>query len=189
MLGDAQVVVGDGTVKVMFKNGRAMVSEFEAALLHHRGDIEIPGFTGELQPREVSEAAPIQAGGLPAGAVINGDGSITLSASSLTDEQREAVRQALEIAPVVHETSKPSPGDEAALAAAQEYLAEEGMEVEPVAEVAKTVTIPEGFEAKTAEGESRCIARTASGSQCSNPAKGDSVACGLAKHQQQVSAG
>lgn len=198
MLGDAQVILGDGTTKVMFKHGRAKVTAQVAEMLVKRGDVDIPGFTPGIQPREVTPEQPIQAAPLPAGAVVNGDGTITLPASALTDEQREAVRQALEIAPVEHETVKPQAGDEAAVAAAKEYLAEEGETVpEPeadalptdapsVPEVAKTVTIPEGFQAKTAEGEPRCIARKSDGSQCANAAKGDTLACGLKKHQESV---
>jgi hypothetical protein len=185
LLGDAQVILGDGTTKIEFKRGRAKVTAIEAEMLVKRSDVDIPGFT----PGDVPQITEPHADGpvasvLPPGAVINGDGTITLSSASLTNEQREAVRQALAIEPVEHETVKPPAGDEAAIEAAREYLAQEGEDVPP--EVEKTVTVPEGFEMTTPEGEKRCLARKADGSQCSNAAKGDTVACGLAKHQDQV---
>lgn len=185
LLGDAQVILGDGTTKIEFKRGRARVNAEQAEMIRHRGDVDVLGYTPELVPREVTEAAPIKAAPLPPGAVVNGDGTITLPASALSDEQREAVRQALDIAPVEHETVKPTPGDEAALAAAKEYLADEGM-AEDLPPVEKVVTVPEGFSMTTTEGEKRCLARKGDGSQCSNAAKGDTTACGLKQHQAQL---
>jgi hypothetical protein len=46
--------------------------------------------------------------------------------------------------------------------------------------------LPDGFEAYTADGKSRCWARKGDGSQCSNPAGDDSRACHLKAHQKLV---
>lgn len=85
--------------------------------------------------------------------------------------------------------------------AAVEYLREQGLEVpafdagpapmepveQPIVEVAKINTLPDGFEPLTAAGEPRCFARTGSGTQCLNASAPGSRACGLGAHQEQVS--
>lgn len=182
LLGDAQVILGDGTTKIMFHNGRAMVSAAEAEMLCKRGDVEIPGFVpGQDGPAEDVVVPPV--------GLVAQDGTIRIA--DLPPEIRRQLREELGIDPVVQEAVKPQTGDDEAIKAAQEYLAEEGENVpEPVAEptVEKVVTVPEGFASTTSEGEPRCLARKGDGSQCANAAKGDTHACGLAKHQIQVAA-
>lgn len=51
-LGDAVLVVGDGTVKVEFKHGHAKVEESVAHLIRHRTDLNIPALTGVPEPAE-----------------------------------------------------------------------------------------------------------------------------------------
>lgn len=181
LLGDAQVILGDGTTKVIFKHGRARVTATEAEMLQHRGDVDIPGYVaGTPSPEPVEK----KSGGI----TVNQDGTINIR--DLPPEMRQQLREELGIDPVEREAIKPPPADPEALKAAQEYLEQEGEAVPepeaPAPEVQKTMFIPEGFEARTAEGESRCIARKSDGSQCANAAKGDTLACGLKKHQESV---
>lgn len=46
--------------------------------------------------------------------------------------------------------------------------------------------IPQGFDARTADGELRCLAAKADGGQCTNIVKAGTSACGMAPHQEQV---
>lgn len=173
MLGDAQVILHDGTVKVQFKQGRALVNAFEASLLAQRGDVEVVGFD--------------------AGQSVAAPDPTSVNLADLDPETRAAVREALGIEPVEQEAAKPATGDPAAIEAAQEYLADEGMPVEPQ-EVEKTdepasdvppFPVPEGWQHETSEGERRCQAKKADGSQCANAASHD-WACGIVKHQEQL---
>lgn len=175
---DARLVLGDGSAVVFTQGTATGVPEAQARLLRHRKDLLIvasdetaeavgafddePDLEPEAEP-EVEAAADGEPGDNDGG---DGDG----------DGQDDAARQA-------------------ALDAAREHLEAEGMDVppadsgtQPAAEHAKVLTLPQGFTATTEDGEPRCLAAKADGTQCLNAAVEDTHACGLGPHKEKVAA-
>lgn len=152
-LGDAVLVVGDGTVRVEFKHGHARAEEHVARLIQHRTDLVIPALSGQPAPQE-----PVETGG-----------DVFPKDVEYSDSDQL-------------QPTEPDPEADVRLAAAREHLAAEGEDVpDPVA-------VPAGFELRTAEGEPRCLAAKADGTQCSNAAKDGSHACAISSHQERVAA-
>jgi hypothetical protein len=148
-LGDATLIVGDGTIRVEFKQGYAQCEESVARLISQRSDLTIPALDHIPAP----EGDP------------KGPESPSLEYSLGVDPQLKGK---------VEEQLRQSE-----VALAKEHLEADGEDVPPV-------LVPDGFELRTADGEMRCLAAKADGSQCSNAAQEGTHACGLKRHQAVV---
>jgi hypothetical protein len=150
-LGDATLIVGDGSTRIEFKQGHAQCEEGVARLIAQRSDLTIPALDHMSAPQ-----------GDP-----KGPESPSLEYSLGVDPQLKGKVEAQ------------LRQSEADLELAKEHLETEGEDVPPV-------LVPDGFELRTADGEMRCLAAKADGSQCANAAQGDTHACGLKRHQAVV---
>lgn len=167
-LGECTLVMGDGTDKVDFKQGRAEVPMRLAKIVAKHPHIEIP----ELNPK--ADAAT-----LAAGASTPTASPVELAAAQDRIAQLEAQLTQVNLSITVADEGEEV--DEA-IRLAQEHLAEEGEHVpdpEPF--------VREGFEPLTADNQARCQAAKTDGGQCSNPSV-DGGFCNLPKHKDQAAA-
>jgi hypothetical protein len=184
-----QLVVGDGTVKIEFEKGRADVPVSLAQVIAANPHIHVPGLSAGVTPVQ----------GAPVDAALQAENE-TLRLR-LADMEAMLKRLAeMKAAPVaeaaaavdpeatpdgVVKTGVALPAEEIdpKVLAAMEYLAQEGEDVpEPGSALPAPSTI-DAIEALTTDGQARCQAVKADGSQCSNPALGDTGACAIARHQ------
>lgn len=188
LLGTCTMVLGDGTSRVEFKNGRAEVPAHLAHMVATHVHVDVVGWDGEVTPFPQPDAA-----------------SSSTSPQVVADQAAEIQRLRAEVA--AHEARANAvtldapgggeqPGDPGEpvepdgevseqVRLAMEHLREEG---ELVPEVQKAGPSNEGFEANTPDGQPRCQARKGDGGQCSNAAsKGH--ACSIAKHQDELGEG
>lgn len=191
-IGSCLLVVGDGTQKVEFKNGRAKVPLSLAHLVNRNQHIEIPALDAGSGQHFPSTAAPEGA---------QGDGQVddekAIMAARIAELEAMLANNDAQPAPAgwtdASEQAQTAASDEEAAAErlrlAQEHLAEEGItppELEVSDEASPTPPpVPAGFDATTADGQPRCLAAKGDGSQCANPAV-DNGSCGLAKHKEQL---
>lgn len=222
--GDCTLSVGDGSVKISFVHGRAIVDlDVAQKYLVNNGAIEIPAL-GILRSRQIDGDANVATRpedllgggivGVPVAADVEALTHEGPSASSLADlspEQRLEIAKELmgliqedqatasepspEPAAATGEPEPAEPGEatdeeaeepveetaqQRAIREAQEHLAGEGVEPAQPSRV-----VPEGFDDATAEGEPRCLATKADGTQCQNAAKDKGPACQVSAHQAQ----
>ena len=175
------MMVGDGTMKIEWEKGRADVPASLAQLLAGNPHIHVPGIA--VQQAGV-QAAPVDA---------------ALAAENETLRARlgdmEAMLKRLTAAPASPVKVDSGPDPEAKervtlpedvpdkVRLAMEHLAAEGESVpEPGSALPAPASIA-ALEALTADGQARCQAVKADGSQCSNSALGDTGACAIGRHQ------
>ena len=191
LINNAQLVMHDGTVKVQFKNGRATVPHAHAHHVAKHPNIDVIGYEGG---KAAAPAAPVR----PASSNGEPDQRDTLIEAMQEQLAELAARLAAVTGavpagerstpvPPAEEAAEPSEEVSDAVKAAMEHLAAEGESVPDVGKDAEPPADRSGFDAETADGQPRCQAAKADGTQCSNPASGDgSSACGLSKHQEQL---
>lgn len=162
-LGTCTLIVGDGTQKVDFHNGRAKVPASFAHLVARHPHVTIPALEVEGYG-EQDEAE-----------VLDRDSQARVAELEAEIEAEKAKSSAKAKAKARKAKKQTAEEREAAIQAAREHLEEEGEEIPDV--------VTPGFEATTAEGAPRCQAPKSNGEQCSNPAVEDSPACRLPAHQ------
>jgi len=165
LLGNCRLLLGDLTAEVEFRNGRSTVRPEWAHLLYRRGDVEIIGYDPDTDPFNPDAANPASR-------------PVPVEEPAAVEAEAPAPDAAPEASPLSEEER------EARVAAAEEALREEGLEVPDRQEVGPTV--PEGFSMETADGEPRCLAAKGDGTQCANVADPETHACGIAAHAAQV---
>lgn len=191
-LGTCTMVVGDGTQRVEFKNGRAKVPASIAHLILRHPNVEIPalGSAGAVAPAIADEPVGDQ-----------GDGRVDEEKAAMAARIREleaalanGARQAqsTDTPPDVEATDSDTAPEGVSevspeVLAAIEHLESEGEEVpEPGSEPAPApAPAREGWEPQTVDGQPRCQAAKGDGSQCANPAR-EGDACQLPSHQKQL---
>lgn len=192
-LSNAQMVMGDGTVKVQFKNGRAKVPHSIAHHVAKHPHVDVLGYNGaqatQPVPRVASEAAHSASedvAGLEA-RIRELEAALALTAAKVPAPPAEAPEPVAEPEPDPEVAAR----REEALRLAREHLESEGEHVPDPEAVAAAPPAPvvsrEGFETETADGQARCQAAKGDGSQCANPAV-ENGACGLGKHKEQLTA-
>lgn len=195
LITDCTLIVGDGTMKAEFRNGRAKVPANLAPLFAQHPNVECPALDlGVVPPAAPQGAIGVQ----PAPGEDPEKAALALRVREL--EAQLAGGAPAEVAPPAevpadqpggeHRTppGKPEVSEEEKqrrIAAARAYLASQGEDVPEVEKVSEPVIGPP-LEVNTGEGEPRCQARKGDGSQCSNAARDETRACGLPAHQQQV---
>jgi hypothetical protein len=176
VLGNCTLVLGE--VALEFKNGRSTVPVSKAPEVARCAKVKIPGYTGPVAPPVPSVSADLPSGeGEPA------------KVDAAIEYLREQGLDVPAFDPAAAPQGIVAEGDGAQKTGIEVPVGQEGtLEVrsEPVPEEEKVHALPEGFEALTPAGEARCIARTGSGTQCSNASAPGSSACGLGAHQEQV---
>lgn len=209
ILGCCTLVVGDGTQKVDFNNGRAQVPASFAKIVAQHPDIDIPALgagqasgTPAPAPALVAQASaesPVAAGVVAAQAARIRELEEQLQAKAAPPAPPEVEFADSEQPPAPETPAEPPAESQVSpeVLAAQEYLRQEGEEVpEPEVSSADPAATPPAanpaFDTHTADGQVRCQAAKGDGSQCSNPAIEGSTsrglaACGLGKHQEQLS--
>jgi hypothetical protein len=192
-LGTCTLIVGDGTMKVDFNNGRAKVPGSFAHLVARHPQIEIPGYSSD-EPDEpgiegdepVEKALDYQSLPVAALKALANERGLKVSGKVTKPKLVAALEQGDE--PKVDRSRDPQEVS-AEVKAAMEHLAAEGEEVpdvEPSGPEDEVAKAREGFEATTADGQARCQAAKADGGQCANSALEESRACRLPKHQEQL---
>lgn len=170
LIGDCQMIAGSAVIE--FKNGRAFVPESLVRYMRGRKDVAV---VGEALDGEESTA---KTDASPAPEEPSTEAAPDTQATAAASGEAVTSENAGDVSPEV--------------LAAQEHLRSEGEEVPEVEKTVppegKTVTLPEGFQLNTDEGEPRCLAAKADGSQCANAAKEGTHACGIDKHQEAVAA-
>lgn len=175
-----QLIVGDGTVKIEFEKGRADIPVSLAAVLAQNPHIHVPGRS--------AGAAPVQ--------LAPGDAALAAENETLrlrlADMEAMLKRLAAAPAPAFKPEAAPEGRIEADIAPedvpekvrlAMEHLAQEGEEVPEPGSALPAPSSIDALQALTADGQARCQAVKADGSQCSNPAVGDTGACAIGRHQ------
>lgn len=199
-VGTCILVLGDGTQRVHFKNGRAKVPASLAPMVATHPHIDLLGYEGakpSSRRQVAAEAAP---------AVEDKDARIRELEAALAVRDAEAQqllqtqaagkgpdREGVELAADGVERAVEIEGDgrdgeelSEEVRLAMEHLAEEGEEVpEPAVAKDEAPALRPGFEAETPDGQARCRAAKGDGSQCANPA-GEGGACQIAKHKEQL---
>lgn len=210
MIGNCTLVMGDGTFKVPFENGRAEVPVELADMLLLDGRVEIPGYKDgttvarepEPEPEAYEDMTVKQLRELVAEREIEVSGKATkaklIAALEDADETADVnEQQQVDIGggvTVTHTSGlqvadvNSSGGTEADLTIVEgggEELSDAAKAAaEHLAEEGEDVpaTVPEGFEQFTADGQVRCTAEKKDGSQCSNAAT-DGGRCNLPQHR------
>jgi hypothetical protein len=204
LVGTCTMVLGDGTVRAEFKNGRAKVPASVARLLVNHPNLDVIGFDSNerVSPAPATPApdqpgVPDQGGSDLAEEIAARDARIAELEAMIA--QNAAASQSPAFAPgaapdgaVEVSADAIDAADEQELSpevlAAMQHLAEEGEEVpEPGSDTPPPAADPRaGFEAATVDGQPRCQAAKGDGSQCSNGAQADSQSCHLPSHKKQA---
>lgn len=200
LLGDCTLILNDGSDRVVFKGGRAMVPERIAEVLRQRSDVVV------LAPWSPDVVSPAEPPAEPAGSGPQNAGETPAEVTApedLTAEQLQAIADAqahLDADAVgdgdlsIVENADGKLGDpiahDPANAAQVEQVMKPGeatgtprTEVEPPEPL--PLIVPAGFEAMTEDGVPRCLAAKADSKQCSNAAA-ELGACHLAPHKAKV---
>lgn len=184
MLGDCVLHLNDGNDRIVFQAGRATAPARLAEALARRSDVIV------MQAYQ----APVE------------ESLIAVPAAPPAPVEQE-------LAPNTEQPPAPAGDVSPDVLAAMEHLKEEGVDVPPVlvttepaagtgegAQVGEVthpegstplpapVTVPDGFEATTPDGQPRCLAAKADGSQCANAARGDAHACQMPAHIAKLTA-
>jgi hypothetical protein len=183
LIANARLLIGDGS-HVDFVDGEAELTQGQAQLLTQSGrdDITIsqpvafevpvaapePQALPEPQPDQPPPAGPTGNPDTPDPATVPGD------LSDLPQEVQDAVAH-------LREDGTPEEEIAAMIAEARAADAEPPVATTPF-------PLPDGFTALTGEGEPRCLATKADGTQCANPAKPGTHACQHTAHQAKVAA-
>lgn len=180
---NCQLVVGDGTVKIEFKNGRALVPVAHADLINRNPHIEIPALT-VLGGDTVPIVAPV----VEPGGVLEGLRArvAELEAMLMHANQKAAHGGNTEVGSTQNVDLPPDRAELIELA--KQHLADEGEGVPdpgPSSPGVYAIEYKEPFEALTADGQPRCRAKKGDGSQCANQVR-SADACHLPQHQAQL---
>jgi len=178
------LIVGDGTQKVDFENGRAKVPESFAHLVARHEQIDIPALdplnaTSTLSAEDIAAvdaARELRRSKQPAGieAPIKEDKKAVKAAREYLAEEGEDVP---EPEPELRDLTK---------ADLQDVAAETGVGISGTKDEIATRIERDAFESHTEDGQPRCQAAKTDGTQCSNSANDGEKACGLGKHKEQL---
>jgi hypothetical protein len=180
-----QLIVGDGTVKIEFEKGRADVPASLAAVLAANPRIHVPGLSAGHAP---AQATPVDAALTAENETLRlrlaeMDAMLKrLTVRSEADVRAEMFAPEAKPEGVVKTEIAPEDVPEA-VRLAMEHLAAEGEEVPQPGSALPAPASVDALEALTTDGQPRCQGVKADGSQCSNPALGDTGACAIARHQ------
>jgi hypothetical protein len=184
-----QLIVGDGTVKIEFEKGRADVPASLAQVLAANPHIHVPGLSAGATPVQV---APVDAALQAENETLRlrlAEMETMAKLLAAKPKPETAVKTGLfpPLATDGAERAAPGPAVDADISEgvrlAMEHLAEEG---EDVPEPGSALPAPGSIDARealTTDGQARCQAVKADGSQCSNPALDDTGACAIGRHQ------
>jgi hypothetical protein len=181
-----QLIVGDGTVKIAFEKGRADIPVSLAALIASIPGIHVPGMDGTTAPVPVD------------GALAAENEMLRLRLAEMETMLKLLAakpKAAAETTRVFVDNATPEGGDSTEITGiapedlpesvrlAMEHLAAEGEDVpEPGSALPAPASI-DALAALTTDGQARCQAVKGDGSQCSNPAVGESGACAISAHK------